>query len=66
MLLKTALDWLEKDGPRTLWIGVWSENFGAQKLYERMGFVKAGEYFFPVGEVRDLEFVLRRDSPPPR
>ena len=26
LLLKTALDWLERDGPRTLWIGVWSEN----------------------------------------
>ena len=29
-LLKAALDWLERDGPRPLWIGVWSENFGAQ------------------------------------
>jgi ribosomal protein S18 acetylase RimI-like enzyme len=60
MLLNTALDWLEKDGPRTLWIGVWSENFGAQKLYQRMGFSKVGEYIFPVGEVQDLEFILRR------
>jgi ribosomal protein S18 acetylase RimI-like enzyme len=63
MLLNAALEWLEKDGPRTLWIGVWSENFGAQKLYQRMGFEKAGEYFFPVGEVRDLEFILKRSSP---
>ncbi|WP_425995895.1 GNAT family N-acetyltransferase [Caulobacter sp. DWR1-3-2b1] len=60
MLLKAALEWLEKDGPRPLWIGVWSENFGAQRLYERMGFTKVGEYFFPVGEINDLEFILRR------
>lgn len=60
LLLNTALDWLEKDGPRPLWIGVWSENFGAQKLYGRLGFEKAGEYHFPVGETRDLEFILRR------
>ncbi len=66
MLLNAALDWLEQEGPRTLWIGVWSENFGAQRLYERMGFVKAGEYFFPVGEIRDLEFILRRDARAPR
>ncbi|PXA85925.1 GNAT family N-acetyltransferase [Caulobacter sp. D4A] len=59
-LLNTVLDWLEKDGPRPLWIGVWSENFGAQRLYGRMGFTKVGEYFFPVGQVRDLEFILRR------
>jgi GNAT superfamily N-acetyltransferase len=59
-LLKTALDWLEPNGPRRLWIGVWSENFGAQKLYGRLGFTKVGEYFFPVGETNDLEFILRR------
>lgn len=62
-LFQTALDWLERDGPRTLWIGVWSENFGAQRFYARYGFEKAGEYLFPVGRVRDLEFILRR---PPR
>ena len=59
-LLKTALDWLEAAGPRRLWIGVWSENYGAQKLYGRLGFEKVGEYFFPVGETNDLEFILRR------
>lgn len=60
ILLNAALDWLEKDGPRPLWIGVFSENFGAQKLYGRMGFAKVGEYHFKVGETRDLEFILRR------
>jgi GNAT superfamily N-acetyltransferase len=60
LLLKTALDWLEKDGPRPLWIGVWSENFGAQKLYAAKRFQKVGEYRFPVGETQDLEFILRR------
>ena len=59
-LLKTVLDWLERDGPRPLWIGVWSQNLGAQKLYESKGFEKVGEYFFPVGETKDLEFILRR------
>lgn len=62
-LLETALAWLERDGPRTLWIGVWSGNFGAQRLYARYGFEKMGEYLFPVGESKDLEFILRR---PPR
>lgn len=60
LLLKTVFDWLEKDGPRPLWIGVWSENFGAQKLYQSKGFEKVGEYRFPVGETQDLEFILRR------
>ncbi|MDP1629942.1 MAG: GNAT family N-acetyltransferase [Caulobacter sp.] len=59
-LLAETLAWLERDGPRRLWIGVWSENLGAQRLYGRLGFAKVGEYEFPVGEVRDREFIFRR------
>ncbi len=55
-----ALAWLERDGPRTLWISVWSENFGAQRFYARYGFSKIAEYEFPVGRVRDREFMYRR------
>ncbi|HWA62223.1 MAG TPA: GNAT family N-acetyltransferase [Caulobacteraceae bacterium] len=62
-LLAEVLAWLEKDGPRRLWIGVWSENFGAQKLYARHGFEKVGTYDFVVGNTRDHEFILSR---PPR
>jgi ribosomal protein S18 acetylase RimI-like enzyme len=61
-LFEQALDWLEGDGPRTIWISVWSQNFGAQRFYERWGFTKAGEYEFPVGRVRDHEFMFRRDA----
>jgi GNAT superfamily N-acetyltransferase len=59
-LLAEALAWLEKDGPRRLWIGVWSENFGAQRLYARHGFTQVGTYEFVVGQTRDHEFILRR------
>lgn len=59
-LFAEALRWLQHDGPRTLWIGVWSENHGAQRFYARHGFVRVGEYEFPVGGVRDREFILRR------
>lgn len=58
-LLEVALDWLEAPA-RKLWIGVWSENHGAQRLYGRYGFAKVGEYEFPVGNTRDREFILRR------
>jgi len=59
-LFRTMLDWLEGAGPRALWIGVWSQNLGAQRFYARHGFEKVGEYDFPVGRVRDREFILRR------
>jgi ribosomal protein S18 acetylase RimI-like enzyme len=59
-LLAETLAWLEKDGPRTLWIGVWSENFGAQGLYARNGFAVVGAYKFKVGKTLDHEFIMRR------
>jgi len=59
-LLDEVLAWLERDGPRRLWIGVWSENHGAQRLYERAGFVRVGEYGFQVGQTVDHEYILAR------
>ena len=59
-LFEQALAWLEQGGPRTLWISVWSENYGAQRFYGRYGFEKAGEYEFIVGQQRDHEFMYRR------
>lgn len=61
-LFETALTWLQAEGPRTLWIGVWSENYGAQRFYGRYGFEHVGEYQFVVGDTRDREFILRRDA----
>jgi len=59
-MMAVAMDWLLSAGPRTLWVGVWSENRGAQRFYARHGFERVGEYLFPVGASRDLEFILRR------
>jgi GNAT superfamily N-acetyltransferase len=61
-LFEQAQCWLLREGPRTLWIGVWSQNHGAQRFYGRHGFEKVGTYEFPVGRVRDLEFILRRPA----
>jgi GNAT superfamily N-acetyltransferase len=59
-LFEATLAWLLKDGPRDVWIGVWSENHGAQRFYGRRGFEKVGEYGFRVGATVDHEFILRR------
>ena len=61
-LMAEVFAWLERDGARDLWIGVWSENRGAEKLYARHGFEKVGTYDFVVGETRDHEFILRRKA----
>ncbi len=59
-LLNVALGWLGEQKRAPLYIGVWSENTGAQRFYGRYGFVKVGEYGFPVGNTVDHEFILKR------
>ncbi|MCX7585576.1 GNAT family N-acetyltransferase [Phenylobacterium sp. 58.2.17] len=59
-LFAEVMAWLEREGPRDLWIGVWSENFGAQRFYRRHGFEQVGAYGFQVGGTVDHEFILRR------
>jgi len=59
-LMEVALAWLEQERRGKLWLGVWSGNLGAQRLYERNGFRKVGEYGFRVGGSVDHEFIMRR------
>lgn len=59
-LLKIALDWMEANSDGPLWIGVWSGNLKAQRLYAAYGFARSGEYQYPVGAWRDDEVILRR------
>jgi ribosomal protein S18 acetylase RimI-like enzyme len=59
-LMNVVMDWLDSAGPRTVWLGVWEKNFGAQRFYRRWGFAEAGTYDFPVGRTLDHELILRR------
>ena len=59
-LFGQVMAWLLAQNPKDLWIGVWSENLGAQRFYKRHGFEQVGEYGFKVGATVDLEFILRR------
>lgn len=59
-LMGRALEWLQSQHRAPLYIGVYSENVGAQRLYGRLGFHKVGEYDFPVGDHLDREFILKR------
>jgi diamine N-acetyltransferase len=59
-LMDLGLEWFETQGQTPVYIGVWSENFGAQRFYGRYGFNKVGEYGFPVGKTVDREFILKR------
>ena len=56
-LLERSLDWL---GARPIYIGVWSGNLKAQRLYGHYGFEKVGQYQFAVGATLDDEVILGR------
>jgi len=59
-LMDLGVEWLETQGRSPLYVGVWSENRGAQRFYRRYGFDKVGEYGFSVGKTVDLEFIMKR------
>ena len=59
-LMEAALDFLDLNGQRPVYLGVWSENHGALRFYERFGFRKVGEHTFQVGSQLDREFTYRR------
>ncbi|MEM5517670.1 GNAT family N-acetyltransferase [Henriciella sp. AS95] len=53
-----AFVWAKAQGAPQMFLSVFSENHGAQRLYHRMGFEKVDEFWFPVGEHRDLEYLM--------
>lgn len=59
-VIEGMLAWLEEKGYGPLYIGVWSENYGAHRLYRRYGFEHFSEYEFEVGNHKDREFIFKR------
>ncbi len=64
-LIEQGLEWLAAQGRLPVYLGVWSENYGAQRFYGRYGFSKVGEYGFHVGNTVDREFILKRGEQRP-
>jgi ribosomal protein S18 acetylase RimI-like enzyme len=63
-LFGEAMAWLQEGAstPRNVWLGVWSENHGAQRFYVRNGFSKVGDYKFKVGDHYDEEFIFMKPA----
>ena len=58
-LFDLALAELGKRG-EAIWIGVWSGNLRAQRLYASGGFAPVGGYQFAVGDWHDDEIIMAR------
>lgn len=62
-LMDWAIGEARERGHDAIQLSVWSENFGAQRFYQRYGFTKIADIDFWVGSQRDEEFLyeLRLD-----
>ena len=56
-LMDWALGQARAGGHDAMLLSVYAENFGAQRLYERYGFVKIADITFQVGDHFDPEFL---------
>jgi ribosomal protein S18 acetylase RimI-like enzyme len=56
-LMDWALGIARERGHDAVLLSVYSENFGAQRFYQRYGFGKIADITFPVGEQLDEEFL---------
>ncbi len=62
-LMDILLPWLDEQYPeRPIWLNVWPGNFKAQKFYAHYGFKKVGECDYLVGEWKDREFIMKRQT----
>lgn len=59
IFIDEAIAWARDCGAPELYLSVFSENKGARKLYEKYGWEKVDEFIFPVGNTKDLEFLMR-------
>ncbi len=56
-LMEWAIDEARRRNCDAIQLSVWSENFGAQRFYQRYGFAKIADIHFWVGSQRDEEFL---------
>jgi diamine N-acetyltransferase len=60
-LMEWAIDTFRARDVTKVYLSVWSENFRAQRFYQRYGFAKVGEWDFMVGTQADHDFIYRLD-----
>lgn len=59
-LMQQAIDSATEQGYRRLLLGVYGQNHGAIRFYERCGFTQVGERFFTVGATTHHDAVMAR------
>ncbi|RJY09231.1 GNAT family N-acetyltransferase [Aurantiacibacter aquimixticola] len=57
-LIDWAIDYSRSEGHDAVQLSVWSQNYGAQRFYQRYGFAKIADIHFLVGKQVDDEFLF--------
>jgi len=60
MLVESVERVAREEGFVTMWLGVWEDNFKAQKVYERIGFAKVGSHDFVMGSCVQTDWILTK------
>ena len=60
-MLHKIIDLTRKMGKRYIWLGVWEQNSGAIRFYQRHGFKKFGEHVYRIGQDEQTDWLLRLD-----
>lgn len=59
-LLAAVMDEARARGARDLYLCVFKTNVRARRFYEKHGFTKVGEQYFPVGDIPFTDWVLKK------
>lgn len=61
-LLARRLDEVARTkGFRYVWLGVWEENYKAQKVYRSLGYEKVGDHDFTMGNVVQNDWIMMKE-----
>lgn len=60
LLVDFAVETAKKDGHKGIWLGVWEENKGAIRFYERNGFTAFDKHIFYLGDDPQTDILMRK------
>jgi ribosomal protein S18 acetylase RimI-like enzyme len=59
MLMQKSLEMARAERCEVLWLGVWENNTGAIRFYQREGFVDVGSHAFMLGSDRQVDRIMQ-------
>jgi ribosomal protein S18 acetylase RimI-like enzyme len=59
-LMQTCIDEASSRGYKTLWLGVWENNFRAQAFYRKWNFHEVGTHVFQLGDDPQTDILMQR------